>query len=181
MLQAIRDFDHHLTEKIRIRPEQKLLWGSMSFLAHTGDSWFWLAGLFLVWFFSKGEWHNRAAMIIVGIAVEIVIIFTMKFTIRRRRPEGEWGAFYRFTDPHSFPSGHAARAGFLATMAIGLGPVWFMIILIIWAPIMSLARVSMGVHFFVDILAGLVIGALIGWLVLLLSPFWMHIAPFLFL
>jgi len=41
--------------------------------------------------------------------------------------------------------------------------------------------VSMGVHFFVDILAGLVIGALIGWLVLVFAPFWMQIAPFLFL
>ncbi|MEN6436425.1 MAG: phosphatase PAP2 family protein [Anaerolineaceae bacterium] len=180
MLQAIRDFDHHLTEKICIHPEQKLLWYCMSFLAHTGDSWFWLAGLFLVWMFSKGEWHNRAAMIAVGIAIEIIIIFILKFTIRRSRPEGEWGAIYRLTDPHSFPSGHAARAGLLAAMAIGVGPAWFMIILLIWAPLMSLARVSMGVHFFMDILAGLFIGALIGGLVFALAPFWVPAVPFLF-
>ncbi len=36
-----------------------------------------------------------------------VIVLAIKFSIRRRRPEGEWGAMYRKTDPHSFPSGHA--------------------------------------------------------------------------
>lgn len=152
----------------------------MSILAHTGDSWYWVGALFLIWLLSKSEWHYRAALILVGIAIQIVVIFVIKFTVRRRRPVGDWGSFYRTTDPHSFPSGHAARAGLLATMAVGLGPVWFAIILLIWAPLMSLARVAMGVHYLVDIAAGLLVGILVGWLVLAAQPIWTLLMPFLF-
>ncbi len=180
MLQAIRDRDHRFSERIRIERENKGLWYLMAFLAHSGDSWFWMAGLLLVWLLGKGEWHNRAAMIAIGIAVQIVVIFAIKFSVKRRRPVGEWGAFYRNTDPHSFPSGHAARAGLLAAMAVGLGPLWFSIALLIWAPVMSLARVVMGVHFLSDIVVGLAIGILVGWLVLELQPAWLALAPFLF-
>ncbi len=180
MLHKIMEFDHKISEKIRIRPEQKLLWHLAAFLAHTGDSWYWLGALFLVWLLVKGEWHYKAAFLAIGIVVQIVVIFAIKFTVRRSRPEGEWGAFYRNTDPHSFPSGHAARAGLLAAMALGLGPAWFALVLVIWAPVMSLARVVMGVHYLVDIVAGLLIGLLIGWLVILLEPFWLLLVPFAF-
>ena len=63
---------------------------------------------------------------IVGLAV---LVMAIKFTIRRRRPDGEWGGLYRSTDPHSFPSGHAARAVLIAVLAIGLGPAWLAILL----------------------------------------------------
>ncbi len=180
MLQKIMDFDHKISGKVRIHPGQKLLWNAAAILAHTGDSWYWLGVLFLVWLLAKGEWHNKAAFLAIGIAVQIVIIFAIKFTVRRSRPAGEWGAFYRNTDPHSFPSGHAARAGLLAAMAVWLGPAWFALVIVIWAPIMSLARVVMGVHYLVDVVAGLLIGILIGWLVILLEPFWLLLVPFAF-
>ncbi len=180
MLQAINNFDHRLSQQLRIQPGHKLRWYFMSVLAHSGDSWYWIGALFLLWLLSQSEWHYRAAMILIGIAIQIVIIFVIKFTVRRRRPVGEWGAFYRTTDPHSFPSGHAARAGLLATMAVGLGPIWFAIVLLIWAPLMSLARVAMGVHYLVDIAAGLLIGILVGWLVLAAQPIWALLMPFLF-
>lgn len=180
MLHKLMDFDHTKSEKIRIQPARKVLWHIAAFLAHTGDSWYWLGALFLVWLLTKGEWHNKAAFLAIGIAIQIVIIFAIKFTVRRSRPAGDWGAFYRNTDPHSFPSGHAARAGLLAAMAVGLGPAWFALLIIIWAPIMSLARVAMGVHYLVDVVAGLLIGILIGWLAILLHPFWLLLVPFVF-
>ena len=99
---------------------------------------------------------------IIGIVITAVLVMTMKFTIRRQRPEGELGQIYRRTDPHSFPSGHAARAMMLGVMALGLGPSWFGLILIIWAPLVGLARVSMGVHYLSDILAGWIIGGVMG-------------------
>ena len=102
---------------------------------------------------------------IVGLAV---IVLAIKFTIRRRRPEGEWGGFYRSTDPHSFPSGHAARAMLIAILAIGLGPGWLAILLCIWAPLVALARVAMGLHYVSDIAAGVVLGTLAGGLILLI-------------
>jgi undecaprenyl-diphosphatase len=82
--------------------------------------------------------------------------------VRRKRPEGEWGRIYRFTDPHSFPSGHAARAFLIATVATALGPAWLAIALWIWAPLVALARVAMGVHYLSDIVAGALFGILVA-------------------
>jgi undecaprenyl-diphosphatase len=94
----------------------------------------------------------------------------IKFTVRRRRPEGEWGKIYRNTDPHSFPSGHAARAVMLAVMALGLGPAWFAILLCVWAPMVVLARVTMGLHYPTDVLAGALLGLLMGGIMFSLLP-----------
>ena len=103
-----------------------------------------------------------AITVLISIVALAVIVLAVKFSIRRRRPEGEWGHIYRSTDPHSFPSGHAARAVLIAVLAIGLGPGWLAILLCIWAPLVALARVAMGVHYASDILAGGILGVVVG-------------------
>jgi undecaprenyl-diphosphatase len=100
--------------------------------------------------------------------VTAVVVMAIKFTVRRSRPEGEWGRIYRSTDPHSFPSGHAARAAMLAVLGLGLGPAWLGIALLIWAPLVGLARVVLGVHYPSDVAAGMVLGAVMGGVVLLI-------------
>jgi membrane-associated phospholipid phosphatase len=54
----------------------------------------------------------------------------------------------------------------LAVLGLGLGPVWFAITLLIWAPLVALARVAMGVHYLLDILAGFGFGILMGGIIL---------------
>jgi undecaprenyl-diphosphatase len=161
-LNSILQKDADLSARLRVMEEPGLPRRIASFIGHTGDSWFWLAGLLIVWVASNQEWRLRAVALIVGIIVTAVLVMTMKFTIRRQRPEGELGQIYRRTDPHSFPSGHAARAMMLAVMGIGLGPIWFATVLTVWAPLVGLARVALGVHYVSDILAGWLIGAVMG-------------------
>jgi undecaprenyl-diphosphatase len=86
----------------------------------------------------------------------------VKFLVRRRRPEGEWGGIYRNTDPHSFPSGHAARAFLIAVVGAALGPAWLGILLWVWAPLVALARVAMGVHYLSDVVAGALFGVIVA-------------------
>jgi undecaprenyl-diphosphatase len=128
----------------------------------SGDSWFWWAGLALLAWLGGQFWRPWALAVLASIVALAVIVLVIKFSIRRRRPEGEWGSFYRSTDPHSFPSGHAARAVLIAVLAIGLGPGWLAILLCIWAPLVALARVAMGVHYVSDILAGGIVGLIAG-------------------
>jgi membrane-associated phospholipid phosphatase len=115
-----------------------------------------------------------------SVVVLAVIVIAIKFTVRRRRPEGEWGAIYRTADPHSFPSGHAARAFLLAVLAWALGPPWFAWLMVIWAPAVSVARVMMGVHYLSDVIAGMVTGFLVAVLLLQLQPIVMSFLSFLF-
>jgi undecaprenyl-diphosphatase len=97
----------------------------------------------------------RLALSILFTALAVLV---MKLAFRRRRPEGTWGAVYRGTDPHSFPSGHAARAVLIATLVLRWGPGWLAIPTVLWAPSVALARVALGVHYLSDVLAGGLLG-----------------------
>ncbi len=159
------ELDAHLTERLRIAEQPGWLRTVAAILAHSGDSWFWLAGLALLWWLGTDYWKRELLVMIVSILVAALVVFLVKLIVRRRRPEGEWGKFYRSTDPHSFPSGHAVRAMMLAVIMLGMSPV-VGVVLLIWAPLVGLARVAMGIHYLSDVLAGILLGAVLGGIVL---------------
>lgn len=171
---SILELDARLSDRLRVAEQPGLLRTLAVFFAHSGDSWFWGLGLLLLWWFGDSFWKQWALVLFAGIAVLAVIVLTIKFTVRRRRPEGEWGGIYRNTDPHSFPSGHAARAFLIAILASGLGPAWLAILLCIWAPLVSLARVAMGVHYLSDIVAGAILGIFVGMVGLEMIPLFLE-------
>jgi len=162
------ELDARLTERIRIAEKPGALRTLAAFLAHSGDSWFWLAGLGILWLVGNAYWKHLALILILSILVTAGVVFIIKFTVRRSRPQGEWGKFYRSTDPHSFPSGHAVRSMMIAVVTLGQGPLWLGWVLIVWAPLVGQARVAMGVHYLSDVLAGMILGVLLGLGVLLL-------------
>ena len=157
--------DERWSQRIRVAEKPGLLRTLAAFLAHSGDSWFWLLGLVLLYVLGDEFWRWRASVLGTGILITAIVVLIIKFTVRRRRPEGEWGGFYRKSDPHSFPSGHAVRAVMLAVVAIGIGPGWLALLLAIWAPLVALARAAMGVHYLSDVLAGMLLGVVMGLLV----------------
>jgi undecaprenyl-diphosphatase len=65
-------------------------------------------------------------------------------------------------------------------MAWGIAPLWFAITLSIWAPFVAVSRVITGLHYVSDVLAGMVIGWVLGKIALLLLPFIMGLFPFIF-
>ena len=170
IIRAILEKDRTVSERLRINEKKGLKHSLTAFLAHSGDSWFWLVGLLVIWIWGDSSWHLRATLFIIGIVVLAFIVMGIKLIVKRRRPAGDWGAIYRNTDPHSFPSGHAARAMMLAIIACGVGPVWFAIAVLLWSPLVSLARVAMGVHYLMDILVGMLIGFFMGLGILSLQP-----------
>ncbi|MDO9085494.1 MAG: phosphatase PAP2 family protein [Anaerolineaceae bacterium] len=173
MQQAIKriiEWDNRQTKNIRIDPSSKISWRMATILAHSGDSWYCLSVLLLIWLFSKNEWRTIAAAMGSSIFILAVIIILIKISIRRKRPAGEWGDIYRLTDPHSFPSGHATRVFFMASMAWGIAPIWFAILLTIWAPLVALSRIQTGLHYLSDVLAGVLLGWILGKFAILLIP-----------
>ena len=166
------EIDERLSARLRVAEKTGLLRTAAVVFGHTGDSWFWLAGLAVLYFTGSEYWKMRALILAIGIVVTALVVMAIKFTVRRKRPEGELGKIYRQTDPHSFPSGHAARVVMLAVIEVGLGPTWLGIILLIWAIMVGLARVMMGVHYLSDVVAGALLGGLVGLLVLLFTAGW---------
>lgn len=168
MLQRFLDWDARFSRRLRVAERPGLLRTLAAVFAHSGDSWFWFAGLALVGW-QAAALRRCAAVLFVSAFVTAALVLALKFTFRRRRPEGEWGAIYRTTDPHSFPSGHAARATLLAAVSWGVCPLGAAVALTVWAPLVSLARVAMGVHYVSDVLAGIAVGLLMGGLTLALA------------
>ncbi|MCX6069642.1 MAG: phosphatase PAP2 family protein [Chloroflexi bacterium] len=157
-LERLLSADARWSESLRRAERPGLLHLAASILAHSGDSWFWALGLAIVAWRGDAFWRSWAVHILISIGVLAVLVLTIKLLVRRRRPPGEWGAIYRTTDPHSFPSGHAARAVLLAILLTAWGPAWAAPVAIVWAPLVALARVMLGVHYLSDVFAGGLLG-----------------------
>ncbi|MBI4769469.1 MAG: phosphatase PAP2 family protein [Chloroflexi bacterium] len=158
----ILQLDAALSARLRVAEKPGTLRTCAAILAHSGDSWLWGAALGLVWWLGDAGWKFRAVVLLGAILGTAAVVAVLKIIFRRRRPAGEWGQIYRKTDPHSFPSGHAARAILLAMLGLFLGPPWFGALLALWGPLVALARVSMGVHYLSDVVAGALLGSGIG-------------------
>jgi len=160
---TILESDADLSARLRVAENPGLLRTVAAFFAHSGDSWFCGLAILFVGLWGNPTWKSKALILGISMVITAVLVLIIKFTVRRRRPEGEWGNIYRSTDPHSFPSGHATRAFLFVVLAIWLGPPWFAVLLVIWAPLVGLARIAMGVHYVSDVVAGMVLGILLGW------------------
>ena len=155
---AWEEFDARWSARLRVAEKPGISRSLAMVFAHSGDSWFWLLGLGLLWAFGNPAYQSLAIRFIAATLVLALLVMTLKFTIRRSRPEGDWGTVYRKTDPHSFPSGHAARAAMIAMLALLCCPVAIGLTLTIWALLVCLARIAMGVHYPSDVLAGALLG-----------------------
>lgn len=161
-INTLLKFDAKLSNQLRIAEQPGLLRSLAMLIGHSGDSWYLLIALLIVMWIGNPLWKIRALILIITIIITAIVVLILKFSIKRKRPEGEWGSIYRKKDPHSFPSGHAARAMMMGVMAIYIGPLWFGWMLIIWAPLVGLARIAMGVHYLLDIIAGWVVGIILS-------------------
>jgi len=139
----------------------KSLWRTFwIILSHSGDGLATIGVMGVVFAFGDASWRWRMFMLLVADIGTALVVRVVKIIFRRRRPDGDWGKFYRKTDPHSFPSGHAGRGGALGTMSIILGPWWFGVAVFLWGILVALSRTTMNVHHASDIVAGFILGLL---------------------
>lgn len=171
---AFRNFfelDARLSQQVRVAEKPGFLRSLAIFFAHSGDSWFWITVLIVAWLFGSPEWRKWETVEFFGISGLSAVVVTIKYLVKRKRPDGDWGQIYRNTDLHSFPSGHAARAFLIALVGSALAPPWLAAALWAWAPPAALARAAMGVHYLSDVIAGAILGVLVAWLGLQFYPY----------
>ncbi|MBI3608456.1 MAG: phosphatase PAP2 family protein [Nitrospirae bacterium] len=109
-----------------------------------------------------------AALITSGLADRV-----LKIAFGRPRPrlvdDGvvEWSTSL-VSGHHSFPSGHAVSAFTLAVVFAAWRPSWRPALLTA-ATAIALSRVVLDAHFFSDVVAGALVGAVVGWGVVVLA------------
>ncbi|KAL8216746.1 hypothetical protein R6Q57_023583 [Mikania cordata] len=118
--------------------------------------------------------------LLIGSVLDLILIGTIKHIVRRPRPVYNKHMFVTFAVDHwSFPSGHASRVCFIASLIylsshlipnvflqlkpdlVGLDDFdnvnWLNLMIIAWASSTSVSRVLLGRHFVLDVAAGAVI------------------------
>lgn len=161
-LTKLLEKDARLTWALRVAEKEGPLRRIALLTGHSGDSWYWGVLLIAVIALAPAEYKTWAAVSLISVVVGAALVLAIKFRFKRRRPEGEMGMIYRKTDPHSFPSGHAVRSLMLGVIGLRIAPAWLGILLIVWAPLVGIARVMIGVHYVSDVVAGWVLGILFG-------------------
>ncbi len=99
---------------------------------------------------------------VAGFAMEIPLFMLMKRIIRRDRPFHTLEGIRHLImppDKFSFPSGHTAGA-FLFAVLIGHAYRDLQAALFVWASLVGVSRVYLGVHYPSDVLAGSLLGLL---------------------
>jgi undecaprenyl-diphosphatase len=130
-----------------------------------GDGWLWYAlGIFALLF---GGPHARWTVLAAALACAsgIGVFLALKRTFRRKRPcaiaASCWATLLP-PDQFSFPSGHTITAFSIAVPFAfafpALAPV-----LLACALSVAISRVLLGMHFLSDVVAGGVIGSLLGY------------------
>ncbi|MCG8570363.1 MAG: phosphatase PAP2 family protein [Spirochaetes bacterium] len=113
--------------------------------------------LFFISFQSKKEVFFT---LLLALTLTTILVFILKYTIRRKRMNYHDNPFLLHFDPYSFPSGHISRL-----MAFVI-PFWFFPIIfslfIVLSFLSAFARMVCGYHYFSDCLAGGCIGLLSG-------------------
>ncbi len=135
-------------------------------LSHTGDGYLYaVIGLCLLYL----EPHNGKLFFCSAVTAYLLNVTTyllVKNTIKRDRPQQKipnFVASIKPSDQFSFPSGHTAAAFVFTVLVLHFYPV-FAISVLLWALLIGLSRVLLGVHFPGDIIAGSIMGSLFGWL-----------------
>jgi undecaprenyl-diphosphatase len=127
---------------------------------------------FLIWNFPKnGLWIVLFALLTVGVS-DTVSSKWIKKNVQRPRPCNDaliahevvlrikCGGGYSFTSSHA--TNHAAIALFLFFTFMHERGLW-RYLLVLWAISIGMAQIYVGVHYPLDVGAGLIIGSLIGW------------------
>jgi undecaprenyl-diphosphatase len=129
-----------------------------------GDGWLWgVIGLILLLFGGASRFDALGAGLVSVVAGQLMF-FILKRIIGRERPcatEAHCWSVLLPPDRFSFPSGHTITA-FAIAFSLGLYYPTLLVGLVFCALSVAASRVILGLHYLSDVLAGIVLGTLIG-------------------
>jgi PAP2 superfamily len=116
----------------------------------------------LAFILGKNKLKVFAAILLIGLLFSFFIVDDLKDIVKRPRPPGIDTLRYLIANNYSFPSGHALTI-FLAAAVLGAYYGWkYRLVGYAIAFLVSISRVYLGVHYPTDIIAGALIGTILG-------------------
>ena len=153
----------------------------MSFYASV---WVWFPLMLIPLYFvfkRRKEWLSMLICTLLTSAVNsIVISLIIKPLFKRFRPthhplfmeEVRVLNDYVAGGDYGFISGHSTNAfAFAVISALVVKNKWYSSLIFAWAVMMAYSRIYLGAHFITDVIPGILMGSLIGWLLYLLFGF----------
>ncbi len=141
-------------------------------ISKTGDGHLYLVIGGLLWAFEPQHGSLFMYTALLAYSLEVPVYVVLKKAFKRTRPcdlMTHLRAHVKPSDKFSLPSGHTAAAFLMASLLSWFYPI-VAVPVFIWASMVGLSRVLLGVHYPGDILAG----ALLGLTISLLSITMLH-------
>lgn len=129
-------------------------------VSRTGDGYLYLVLGILLWQFESFHGELFLYTGLLAYALELPLFVLLKRLFKRQRPCDVLQQLRVKITPHdkfSLPSGHTAAAFLMATLLSHYYPS-VAVLAYVWASLIGLSRVLLGVHYPGDILAGALLG-----------------------
>ena len=147
-----------------LKTESKRYKESSRLISKTGDGYLYVAiGVFAL-LFEKEQGLIFFTHAIVLFAIYLPLYLTLKHTFKRERPcqlLTHYESYISASDKFSMPSGHTSSAVLMAMIINQYYPE-FGGVAFVWAGLIGLSRVTLGVHYPSDIFAGAMLGLTIS-------------------
>lgn len=144
---------------------------ALSGVGTLGIIWFVLGIILFLREERKDHWFF-APLVLTGLGTLVFADGILKPLVARLRPTVEMGAIIlgNGSTDFSFPSGHATMSFAAAVVLSREEPRWKWLFYLL-AIAISFSRIYIGKHYPADVLAGAILGIIIGWLSLMLTSF----------
>ncbi len=133
-------------------------------VSRLGDGWLWYALMAALAIFGGARGAHAALHMLCTGLIAWLLYRTLKRWTQRPRPfraHADVIARAASLDEFSFPSGHTLHAVAFSIIAIAWFPA-LTLPLVIFAALVALSRVVLGLHYPSDVLAGIALGAALG-------------------
>jgi undecaprenyl-diphosphatase len=164
VVRMVESGDHRLMRRVNRWPAPKWLRLWMIAATRGGDGWLWY-GMGLVVAMGGGSERYRALLAAaLAAGVGIALFLKLKRTFGRKRPcalEPHCWATLLPPDQFSFPSGHTITA-FAVALSLGAFYPAMFAGLFFCAVSVALSRILLGMHFLSDVIAGALLGTILG-------------------
>lgn len=145
---------------------------------------FEISGHGIIWFLytavkyilaSSTETRAEALSLGAILLLDIMVIAPVKVIFKRQRPDLDVGKMIGTVsqiDEYAFPSGHASRVIAIILMYLTMFDLSSTAVLlwIGWALAVCISRVLLGRHHVIDVIAGVIMGTIVYWLLTMSQP-----------